>query len=93
MTDLPRDRPEDSIAGKMVRDLGIALAQRLHRGDAFRLAAARIREARPTAVNLAWAVDRVLARADGNVLAEAEAIHAEQREIDARTGRPRVGFR
>ncbi len=63
---------------------GVALAARLHDGDAFRAAAARIREARPTAVNLAWAVDRVLARADGDYLAEAEAIHAEQRDIDAR---------
>ena len=26
MTDLPHDRPEDSIAGKMVRDLGVAPA-------------------------------------------------------------------
>jgi methylthioribose-1-phosphate isomerase len=66
---------------------GVALAQRLYADDAFRTAAAQIREARPTAVNLAWAVDRVLARPDGNVLAEAEAIHAEQREIDARIGR------
>ncbi len=24
MTDLPRDRPEDSIAGQMIRQLGIA---------------------------------------------------------------------
>jgi methylthioribose-1-phosphate isomerase len=71
---------------------GIALAQRLHAGDAFRNAAAQIRAARPTAVNLAWAVDRVLARADGDVLAEAEAIHAEQREIDARIGRHAVAL-
>jgi methylthioribose-1-phosphate isomerase len=65
---------------------GVALAARLHDGDAFRAAAARIREARPTAVNLAWAVDRVLARADGGYLDEAQAIHAEQRDIDARIG-------
>ena len=44
-----------------------ARAAQLHAGDAFRAAAARIRAARPTAVNLAWAVDRVLARADGDV--------------------------
>ena len=31
--------------------------------DALRAAALRLRAARPTAVNLAWAVDRVLARA------------------------------
>jgi len=65
---------------------GVALAAQLHDGDAFRAAVARIREARPTAVNLAWAVDRVLARTDGAYLAEAEAIHAEQRDIDARIG-------
>jgi len=65
---------------------GVALASRLHQGDAFRTAAAHIREARPTAINLAWAVDRVLARADGDYLDEALAIHAEQRETDARIG-------
>ena len=76
---------------------GVALAAQLHAGDAFRAAAAQIRAARPTAVNLAWAVDRVLARADGGYLAEARAIHAEQRDIDARIGRnaidlfPRTG--
>ena len=63
---------------------GVALAARLHEGDAFRAAALRIRAARPTAVNLAWAVDRVLARTDGAYLDEAQAIHAEQRDIDAR---------
>jgi methylthioribose-1-phosphate isomerase len=63
---------------------GVALAAQLHSGDDFLAAAARIREARPTAVNLAWAVDRVLARTDGGYLAEAQAIHAEQRDIDAR---------
>jgi len=44
-------------------------------------AVARIRGARPTAVNLAWAVDRVAAAADP--LAEAMAIHEEQRALDA----------
>ncbi len=63
---------------------GVALAAQLHHGEAFRAAARRIREARPTAVNLAWAVDRVLARSDGAYLDEARAIHAEQRDIDAR---------
>jgi methylthioribose-1-phosphate isomerase len=41
----------------------------------------RVREARPTAVNLRWAVDRVLAAEDP--LAEARAIHSEQISIDA----------
>ncbi len=66
---------------------GVALAAQLHAGAEFAAAAKRIREARPTAVNLAYAVDRVLARADGNYLAEASAIHAEQRDVDARIGR------
>jgi methylthioribose-1-phosphate isomerase len=65
---------------------GVALAARLHGGQHFVVAAERIRKARPTAVNLAWAVDRVLARADGDFLAEARVIHAEQREIDRRIG-------
>jgi len=66
---------------------GVALAAQLHSGAAFDGAAQRIREARPTAVNLAYAVDRVLARADRDYLAEANAIHAEQRDVDARIGR------
>lgn len=66
---------------------GVALAARLHGGADFVAATARIREARPTAVNLAYAVDRVLARADGDYLAEAQAIHAEQRDVDARIAR------
>ena len=52
--------------------------------DAFAAAADRVRSARPTAVNLAWAVDRV--RASEDMLAEAHAIHAEQRSIDAAIG-------
>jgi methylthioribose-1-phosphate isomerase len=66
---------------------GVALAAQLHSGSAFDEAAKRIREARPTAVNLAYAVDRVLARVDRDYLAEANAIHAEQRDVDARIGR------
>ena len=64
---------------------GVALAAQLHRADrdALEQAAAQIRAARPTAVNLGWAVDRVLA-ARGAELAEAERIHAEQRDVDRR---------
>jgi methylthioribose-1-phosphate isomerase len=69
---------------------GVALAARLHGGQHFSVAAQRIRNARPTAVNLAWAVDRVLARADGNFLAEAREIHDEQREIDRRIGQASI---
>jgi methylthioribose-1-phosphate isomerase len=62
---------------------GVALAAELYGdGEDFDVAAARIRKARPTAVNLAWAVDRVLAAAKGTYLAEATAIHAEQRAVD-----------
>lgn len=66
---------------------GVALAAQLHSGTAFEAAVQRIREVRPTAVNLGYAVDRVLARADRDYLAEAKAIHAEQRDVDARIGR------
>jgi len=45
-------------------------------------AVARVREARPTAVNLRWAIERVLKSKD--MLVEAQAIHNEQREIDRR---------
>lgn len=64
---------------------GVALAARLHAGDppAYAVAATRIRAARPTAVNLAWAVDRVLA-ASGDELGEARRIHEEQRDVDRR---------
>lgn len=62
---------------------GIALLRRTIADDAqFASAASRLRNARPTAVNLMWAVDRVLSADD--MLAEAEAIHAEQRSMDAR---------
>jgi methylthioribose-1-phosphate isomerase len=54
--------------------------------EAFAAAAARIRAARPTAVNLAWAVDRVLAAERGEHLAEARAIHDEQRAVDRAIG-------
>jgi methylthioribose-1-phosphate isomerase len=60
---------------------GIALLRRTIADDAeFRRAAQRVRAARPTAVNLGWAVDRVLSAADP--LAEARAIHEEQIAID-----------
>jgi len=65
---------------------GVALARRSESDDAaFAAAAARIRAARPTAVNLAWAVDRVLA-VPADHLAEAEAIHREQRAVDRAIG-------
>ncbi len=65
---------------------GVALVAPRLRGDraAYEAAAARIRAARPTAVNLAWAVDRVLAAPAGDELAEAQHIHDEQRDVDRR---------
>ena len=60
--------------------LGVALAARIAEAEgtgleAVRAEAARIRAARPTAVNLAWAVDRVLARLEeGTDAAVAEAV-------------------
>lgn len=65
---------------------GVALV-RLHHADddgAFEAAAARIRAARPTAVNLGWAVDRMLLA--GATLEEARAIHAEQLAVDRAMG-------
>jgi len=65
---------------------GVALLRQRISDDADFLAAARrVREARPTAVNLAWAVDRVL-RAD-DVVREAHAIHEEQIAVDAAIAR------
>ncbi len=60
---------------------GVALLRISSPDDtAFHAATQRVRSARPTAVNLMWAVDRVLGA--GDMLAEAQAIHAEQRRID-----------
>jgi methylthioribose-1-phosphate isomerase len=66
---------------------GVALAAELYgSGAAFSAAAGRIRAARPTAVNLAWAVDRVLGAGSSEHLSEARAIHAEQRAVDRAIG-------
>ena len=60
---------------------GVALACRSAGGaDSADEAATAIRAARPTAANLAWAVDRV--RAARDPLAEARAIHDEQIAVD-----------
>lgn len=65
---------------------GVALLRKTISDDAaFATAAARVRAARPTAVNLAWAVDRVLGASD--MLAEAQAIHREQEAIDTAIAR------
>ncbi len=70
---------------------GIALLRRTIENDEdFALAAARVRDARPTAVNLAWAVDRVLASPD--MLAEARDLHREQERVDAAIARHGVAL-
>jgi len=72
-----RGAPALGVAGA----LGVALlATRLPDEGAVRDGAARLRAARPTAVNLAWGTDRALARlgdGPGAVLAEALAIRDE----------------
>jgi len=65
---------------------GVALARRLTSGTEFADASARIRAARPTAVNLAWAVDRVLAAPGEAYLEAARAIHDEQHAVDRAIG-------
>jgi methylthioribose-1-phosphate isomerase len=65
---------------------GCVLAARAHHGTERERAFLRIRDARPTAVNLGWAVDRVRARVDGDYLAEARAIHDEQIVVDRLIG-------
>ncbi len=100
--DLVRARAENvdevvaAIAGLGVRGApcigvfgayGIALAHLAHPGAPdFAAAADRIRSARPTAVNLAWAVDRVLAGGREASLHQAFAIHEEQRAVDRAMG-------
>jgi methylthioribose-1-phosphate isomerase len=88
---------------------GLVVAMQPHRtatGDSFmnalRAAAARLRVARPTAVNLGWAIDRVVAAAqregDGAqryrlIKAAAEDLHAQDRRMCraiGRAGRPLI---
>jgi methylthioribose-1-phosphate isomerase len=62
---------------------GMAMAAQ--QGDDLARAADELKAARPTAVNLAWAVDRVLRSRD--FVREAEAIHVEDLESCKRIGR------
>jgi methylthioribose-1-phosphate isomerase len=64
---------------------GLALAAR--RGDDIRVAAEVLRAARPTAVNLGWAVDRMLGVPPQSFAEEAEKIHREDVEGNMRMGR------
>ena len=59
---------------------GVALAA--HGGEDVNAAAELLRGTRPTAVNLAWAIDQAAEAADA--LALAERLHAEQRDADRR---------
>jgi methylthioribose-1-phosphate isomerase len=63
---------------------GIALAAL--RGDDVRAAADELRNARPTAVNLMWAVDRMMS-AKGDLVAEAQRMFDEDVEANRRIGR------
>ncbi len=94
-----RDAAEvaDAIRRLAVRGaplIGIAAAYALvltaRNGGDVSAAAAALAATRPTAVNLRWAIDRVLAASAGDPsLAESEAIriHRDQIEADARIGR------
>src|SRR5258707_6322657 len=66
---------------------GMALAAM--RGDDIRTAAAELRAARPTAVNLMWAVDRMLRAFDrgDDLTREAEGMFVEDVEANKRIGR------
>ena len=68
---------------------GVALAAM--RGDDLRAAAAELRAARPTAVNLMWAVDRMMSCSGrlqpADLLAEAQKIFDEDVEANRRIGR------
>ena len=86
-----------SIAGMQVRGapaIGIAAAYGLaldaHAGRDVARAARLLVAARPTAVNLAWAVNRVLAASDA--VAEAEAIHREDAEMCRAIGANGMGL-
>jgi len=58
-----RGAPAIGVTGALGVALATVIARRDgHDGDWVRAQAARLRAARPTAVNLAWGVDRVLAR-------------------------------
>jgi methylthioribose-1-phosphate isomerase len=78
-----RGAPALGVAGAF----GVALAAFAHAGDAEKvtLEAARIASARPTAVNLAWGVQRALARLPEGpqaVLAEAQQMLAQDAEVN-----------
>ena len=64
-----------------------AMALAVSRGEDLTAAATMLRATRPTAVNLGWALDRALGAGDGDLLALAGRVHAEQHEADRRLAR------
>ncbi|MEW5994321.1 MAG: S-methyl-5-thioribose-1-phosphate isomerase [Candidatus Zixiibacteriota bacterium] len=91
-----RGAPAIGIAGAYALAVAIAKAQR-HDREFVDKVAREIKNARPTAVNLTWAVERVLDRLNGagpqsldktlDILwSEAEAIHEEDRRLCERMG-------
>jgi methylthioribose-1-phosphate isomerase len=64
-----------------------AMALAAARGEDLRAAAAMLRTTRPTAVNLGWALDRALDARDGDLLALARHVHADQLDADRRLAR------
>jgi len=79
-----RGAPALGVAGAM----GVALAAST--GEPVEEAAARLKATRPTAVNLAWGVDRALAAPDP--LAEARRLAADDVERNRRLGRHGAGL-
>src|SRR5437868_219449 len=75
-----------AVRGAPMIGITAAYALALTAPAEFAAAAAELRAARPTAVNLAWAVDRVLAAGPERALAEAHAIHDEQEAANAAIG-------
>ena len=80
-----RGAPAIGVAGGLgVAVAAITAARRGQGAEVVRADAARIRAARPTAVNLAWAVDRVLARLDdGTDAVVAEAVGLLEADVAA----------
>lgn len=75
-------RGAPAIAITAAYGLAMAVAAGEDRSDA----AARLLAARPTAVNLRWALERLAPLADEQILAEAKAIHREDLEINRSLG-------
>ena len=92
-----RGAPAIGIAAAYGAVLAARLRVAAHGGDwlaGYRVDLARLREARPTAVNLAWAVDRMRAAGEqagadpaGELLEEARRIHVEDIEMNIEISR------